>query len=67
MSASDFVAPADCWGDVSAASAPLCLALSVIASSKGYANGQYALLWTSSESGERGAALLLTVAANGRG
>ncbi len=32
--ASDFVAPADCWGDVSAASAPLALMLSVAASKK---------------------------------
>ena len=56
-SASDFVAPADCWGDVSAASAPLALALSVAASKKAYSNGPYAFLWASSEGGERGAAL----------
>jgi|RhiMetdeSRZDD1v2_1073273.scaffolds.fasta_scaffold29166_6 3-oxoacyl-[acyl-carrier-protein] synthase I len=58
VSASDFVAPADCWGDVSAASAPLGLALSAVTSAKGYAGGPYALLWASSDSGERGAALL---------
>ena len=58
VSASDFVAPADCWGDVSAASAPLGLVLSAVASAKGYAGGPYAFLWASSESGERGAALL---------
>jgi 3-oxoacyl-[acyl-carrier-protein] synthase-1 len=58
VSASDFVAPADCWGDVSAASAPLAVMLAAIAARKGYANGAYALLWASSEGGERGAALL---------
>ena len=57
-SASDFVAPADCWGDVSAASAPLALLLSVAASKKAYSNGPYAFLWASSEGGERGSALL---------
>ena len=58
VSASDFVAPADCWGDVSAASAPLGLVLSAVASAKRYAGGPYAFLWASSDSGERGAALL---------
>jgi 3-oxoacyl-[acyl-carrier-protein] synthase-1 len=57
-SASDFVAPADCWGDVSAASAPLAFLLSVAASKKAYSNGPYAFLWASSEGGERGSALL---------
>jgi 3-oxoacyl-[acyl-carrier-protein] synthase-1 len=57
-SASDFVAPADCWGDVSAASAPLGLVLSVLASKKSYASGPLAFVWASSESGERGAMLL---------
>jgi len=58
VSVSDFIAPADCWGDVSAASAPLALALSTIAGQKAYAKGTYVLVSTSSESGERGAALL---------
>jgi len=58
VSASDFVAPADCWGDVSAASAPLGLMLATIAGRKAYAKGPYSLLWASSESGERAAALL---------
>jgi 3-oxoacyl-[acyl-carrier-protein] synthase-1 len=58
VSASDFVAPADCWGDVSAASAMLGLVLAAIAWQKRYAKGPYALVWASSESGERGAALL---------
>ena len=57
-SVSDFVAPADCWGDVSAASAPLALTLATIAAVKAYAKGTYAFIWASSEGGERGAALL---------
>jgi 3-oxoacyl-[acyl-carrier-protein] synthase-1 len=57
-SASDFVSPADCWGDVSAAVGPLCMSLAVIAAQKAYANGRLALVWASSESGERGGALL---------
>ena len=56
--ASDFVAPADCWGDVGAASAPLHLALAAIAQRKRYAKGPLAMTWGSSESGERGAALV---------
>ena len=57
-SASDFVAPADCWGDVSAASGPLGIVLSTIAHVKGYANGRHGFVWASSESGERAATLL---------
>lgn len=55
---SDFVAPADCWGDVAAASGPLHLLLAVAAGVKGYSRGRTALTWASSESGERAAALL---------
>jgi 3-oxoacyl-[acyl-carrier-protein] synthase-1 len=58
VSASDFVAPADCWGDVSAASAPLAMVLSAVAGLKAYCKGPYTFIWASSESGERGAALL---------
>jgi len=56
--ASDFVAPADCWGDVGAASAVLHISLAMIAGSKGYAKGDSALVWASSEEGERGAVVL---------
>lgn len=56
--ASEFVAPADCWGDVSAAGGPLHLALAVIAGTKSYANGSCAFVWASSEGGERGAVLV---------
>jgi 3-oxoacyl-[acyl-carrier-protein] synthase-1 len=57
-SASDFVSPADCWGDVSAATGPLCMSLAVIAARKAYANGPLAFVWTSAESGERAGALI---------
>lgn len=53
-----FEAPADCWGDVGAASGPLLTCLSVVASQKGYAHGSKSLVWASSEGGERAAALL---------
>jgi 3-oxoacyl-[acyl-carrier-protein] synthase-1 len=56
--ASDFVAPADCWGDIGAASGPLFANLVVAAGQRGYARAKYNLLWTSSESGERSAAIL---------
>ncbi len=59
-SASDFVAPADCWGDVAAAGGPLHLMLAAIAGSKGYANGGLAFAWASSELGERAATLIAT-------
>lgn len=57
-SASDFSAPADCWGDVSAAGGLLHLGLATIAGVKGYANGRYAFVWASSEGGERAASVL---------
>jgi 3-oxoacyl-[acyl-carrier-protein] synthase-1 len=57
-SASDFVAPADCWGDVSAAGGLLHAALACAAARKGYAAGSLALVWASAEMGERAAALL---------
>jgi 3-oxoacyl-[acyl-carrier-protein] synthase-1 len=64
-SASHFVAPADCWGDVAAAGGPLLLMLAVVAGTKGYAKGGLALAWGSGESGDRIAVLLGTI--EGRG
>ena len=57
-SASDFVAPADCWGDVAAAGSLLHVMLACAAGHKNYAKGQLAFVWASSEMGERAAALL---------
>ena len=59
VSPSAFVAPADCWGDVGAASVPLFLALAVVAFNKAYALGDVSLVWASSDTGERGAALVV--------
>ena len=58
MSPSEFVAPADCWGDVAAAGGPLHVILSTIAGAKGYARGDVAFTWASAESGERAAAVV---------
>ena len=56
VNSAEFQAPADCWGDVGAASGPLFVNLTVVAHQKGYDNGPLTLVWTSSESGERSAA-----------
>ena len=57
---SDFVAPADCWGDVGAASATLLCVMACVAGAKRYAKGGRHLVWASSESGERGATVIDT-------
>lgn len=57
MDPSDYTAPADCWGDVGPASGPLFINLLTAAAEKGYGNGPYSLLWSSSEGGERTAAV----------
>jgi 3-oxoacyl-[acyl-carrier-protein] synthase-1 len=57
-SAGDFLAPADCWGDVGAATGPLLVGLAIAAARKGYAKGPHSLLWASSEGGERSAAIV---------
>lgn len=56
--AGEFNSPADCWGDVGAASGPLHVALAAIAHHKRYARGPLSMAWGSSESGARGAALV---------
>lgn len=53
-----FITPADCWGDVGAASGPLFASLAVAAGRRGYAKGPRALLWASSEGGDRAAAVV---------
>lgn len=54
-----YEAPADCWGDVGAASGALCATLAVQSWARGYARGPRALVLTASPSGPRGAILLL--------
>jgi 3-oxoacyl-[acyl-carrier-protein] synthase-1 len=58
---SDFLTPADCWGDIGAASGPLFVVLAAESWGRGYAKGPYQLIWTSSEGGERSAAILRSV------
>lgn len=53
-----FLSPADCWGDVGAASGALFAALACEAAARGYASGPRAMLWASSENGLRSAVTL---------
>ena len=54
----DNVTPADCWGDMGAASGPLLATLAISSGARGYAPGPRSMLWTSSEGGYRCAAVL---------
>jgi 3-oxoacyl-[acyl-carrier-protein] synthase-1 len=56
-----YIAPADCWGDMGAASGPLFAMLACQAFERGYATGPRTLLWASSESGRRSSAVLEAV------
>jgi 3-oxoacyl-[acyl-carrier-protein] synthase-1 len=58
VNAHDYECPADCWGDVGAASGPLFACLAIEAFQRGYDKGPRPLLWASSESGHRAAVLL---------
>lgn len=58
VDANIYEAPADCWGDVGAASGLLFAALAIASGQRGYAKGNYPVLWAGSESGYRAAALL---------
>ena len=55
---SGFLVPAECWGDMGAASGPLFVALALAEGLRGHAEGPLTLLSTSSDGGERCAALL---------
>ncbi|MDG4888090.1 beta-ketoacyl synthase [Mesorhizobium sp. WSM3866] len=56
--AADFETPADCWGDVGAASGPLFVSLVIEAQARNYQKGPLSLIWASSENGARSAILL---------
>lgn len=58
LALSELLAPARCWGDVGAASAPLFMMLAVQAAARGWSRGPRWLLSTSSEGGQRGVVLL---------
>jgi 3-oxoacyl-[acyl-carrier-protein] synthase-1 len=50
--------PADCWGDMGAASGPLFMMLACQAAERGYAKSARCLVWAGSENGLRGAVVL---------
>jgi 3-oxoacyl-[acyl-carrier-protein] synthase-1 len=54
-------APADCWGDVGAASGPLFVMLACQAAARGYSPGPRTMAWASSEDGLRCALVFDTV------
>jgi 3-oxoacyl-[acyl-carrier-protein] synthase-1 len=58
VDANTYEAPADCWGDVGAASIPLYITLSVVSARRRWARGRHVLVWASSEGGTRGAITL---------
>ena len=62
---SDFDTPADCWGDIGAASGPLFAMLASFAASKKYTPGPLTFLWASSQGGQRACALLQAIDSNG--
>jgi 3-oxoacyl-[acyl-carrier-protein] synthase-1 len=53
-----YLSPADCWGDMGAASGPLFVMLACEAHLRGYASGPRTLVWAGSDGGARAAALL---------
>ncbi len=53
-----FRTPAECWGDVGAASGPLFVALAVQAGRRRYAAGPLTLLWAGARGAERSSALV---------
>lgn len=55
-----YVSPADCWGDIGAASGPLFSMLACQAAVRGYAKHR-TCLWASSERGMRGVAILESI------
>lgn len=57
----NYLSPADCWGDMGAASVSLFVMLACQAAAKGYSKGPRVLLWASSEGGLRGAAVIETM------
>jgi len=60
--AGSFTTPADCWGDVGAASAPLLMTLPLSAWARGYGKGATKLVWCSSaEKVGRGAVVVRAV------
>ena len=58
VDAHDYLCPADCWGDVGAASGPLYAMLAISAAQRGYGAGTLPVMWAGSDDGLRAAVLL---------
>jgi 3-oxoacyl-[acyl-carrier-protein] synthase-1 len=58
VDAHDYECPADCWGDVGAASGPLFASLAIRANERGYSKGRFPLAWAGSNAGYRSAMVL---------
>jgi 3-oxoacyl-[acyl-carrier-protein] synthase-1 len=58
VDAHDYLCPANCWGDVGAASGPLFASLAIASLLRGYAKGAWPLLWAGGEGGHRSAVVL---------
>lgn len=56
--AMDYLCPADCWGDIGAASGPVFAALAVYDFRSGHSSGNLPILWAGSDGGQRTAILL---------
>ncbi|WP_181790921.1 beta-ketoacyl synthase N-terminal-like domain-containing protein [Myxococcus llanfairpwllgwyngyllgogerychwyrndrobwllllantysiliogogogochensis] len=65
--ATDVWTPADCWGDVGAASGPLLVNLVAASGQRRWAKGPRAVVWARSEGAERSAALLQLPASERQG
>jgi 3-oxoacyl-[acyl-carrier-protein] synthase-1 len=62
-----YLSPAECWGDMGAASGPLFIMLVCQAFARGYSKGPRAMLWASSEGGQRGVAVIAASIAGPKG
>lgn len=67
VSGTQFVAPADCWGDIGAASGPLFANLAIASALRGYAKGPRTMIWASSERGDRAAVVIFAPTQRPRG
>ncbi|MCV2890305.1 beta-ketoacyl synthase N-terminal-like domain-containing protein [Ruegeria aquimaris] len=56
--AAGFETPADCWGDLGAATGPACVGLIMQAHDRGYAGGPLSVVWGGSDNGSRAAVML---------
>ena len=56
--ATAYRSPSECWGDVGAASGSLLVRLACQAFARGYSRGPRAMVWASSEGGQRGVLVL---------